>query len=56
MDKVVAELEDYSIFHFTAEEALMAEANYPGLEAVDHSSTAWQSFAWRESPASPMKS
>ena len=33
MDKVVAELEDYSIFHFTAEEALMAEANYPGLEA-----------------------
>jgi hemerythrin-like metal-binding protein len=34
MDKIVEELEDYSIFHFTAEEALLETANYPALD--DH--------------------
>jgi hemerythrin-like metal-binding protein len=33
MDKIVEELEDYSVFHFTAEEALLEAANYPLLEA-----------------------
>jgi hemerythrin-like metal-binding protein len=33
MDKIVEELEDYSVFHFTAEEALLEAAEYPLLEA-----------------------
>ena len=33
MDKIVEELENYTVFHFTAEEALLEAANYPALEA-----------------------
>jgi hemerythrin-like metal-binding protein len=33
MDKIIEQLENYSVFHFTAEEALLAAASYPGLES-----------------------
>ena len=33
MERIVEELESYSIFHFTAEEALIAATNYPELVA-----------------------
>lgn len=32
-EKIVEELESYSIFHFSAEEALLAQTKYPGLDA-----------------------
>jgi len=31
IDKIVVELEKYSVYHFSAEEALMAGTQYPGL-------------------------
>lgn len=33
MDQVLSELTNYTITHFSDEEKLMAEKNYPGLEA-----------------------
>ena len=38
IEKVVGELEDYTRFHFSAEEALMAKTKYPalGMHRVEH--------------------
>jgi len=38
MNKIVERLEEYSVFHFTAEEALLVKTSYPGLDAhrVEH--------------------
>jgi hemerythrin len=33
IEAIVWELEEYSIYHFSAEEALLEQTNYPGLEA-----------------------
>jgi hemerythrin len=33
VEAIIGELEEYSVHHFTAEEALLEDTNYPGLEA-----------------------